>query len=127
MIFPGAKYGEEPAGYYACANVFVFPSRTDTFGLVMLESVASGTPVAAHPVAGPPDVLKSQVTGVMRYDLGVAIVQAERLDRQACREEALRLGWGSISDQFLHALVPIDRDRLPAVKETQWRNQAIPV
>ena len=68
MIFPGAKYGEEPAGYYACANVFVFPSRTDTFGLVMLESVASGTPVAAHPVAGPPDVPKSQVTGVMRYD-----------------------------------------------------------
>ena len=93
----------------------------------MLESIASGTPVAAHPVTGPLDLLKSHVTGVMRYDLGVAIVQAEHLDRQACREEALRLGWGSISDRFLHALVPIDCDRLPAVKEAQWRNQAIPV
>ena len=63
----------------------------------------------------------------MRSDLGVAIAPAERLDRQACRKEALRFGWGSISDQFLHALVPIDCDRLPAVKEAQWRNQAIPV
>ena len=124
---PGAKYGEQLAGYYACADVFVFPSLTDTFGLVMLEAIASGTPVAAHPVTGPLDVLMPHVTGVMHQDLGEAIAQALGLERNTCREEALRLGWGSIADQFLHALVPINCDKLAAVNEAQWQNQAIPV
>ncbi len=126
VVFAGAKYGEELAGYYAAADVFVFPSLTDTFGLVMLEAIASGTPVAAFPVTGPRDVLQQGVTGIMDADLGVAIARAATLDRALCRAQALQYDWASIARQFLHALVPINGDKAPAVKEAQWQSQAIP-
>ena len=127
VMFPGAKYGEELAAYYASADVFVFPSQTDTFGLVMLESIACGTPVAAFPVTGPLDVLQQGVTGVMHPDLRVAVAKARMLDRSTCRAEALNLGWGSIANQFMHMLVPINSDKLPALNEVEWQNPATPV
>ena len=123
-IFPGAKFGEELAAYYASADVFVFPSLTDTFGLVMLESIASGTPVAAYPVTGPLDVLNPDVTGVLDQDLGVACSRALKLDRDACRKHALNRSWESIADQFLEALVPINCDKVPALKEAKWQTEA---
>ena len=126
VIFTGAKYGVELAAYYASADVFVFPSLTDTFGLVMLESISSGTPVAAFPVTGPLDVLKPDVTGVMHHDLAVAVAGALRLNRDACREEALKLGWESIANQFIRSLVPINCDKVPALRDAQCQNQVIP-
>jgi len=122
VIFPGAKQGRELAAYYANADVFVFPSLTDTFGLVMLEAIASGTPVAAFPVTGPLDVLKPGITGIMHEDLGIAIEQASQLDRHTCREEAMKLGWDAIANQFLNALMPINSDKASALRESQWLN-----
>lgn len=109
--FPGMKEGEELAAYYAAADVFVFPSKTDTFGLVMLEAAASGTPVAAFPVTGPVDVLEPGKTGVMHDDLGLAIKNALELDRATCREAALLRSWGAISRQFRNALMPLNGDK----------------
>jgi glycosyltransferase involved in cell wall biosynthesis len=115
VIFAGARFGEELAAYYASADVFVFPSLTDTFGLVMIEAMACGTPVAAFPVTGPLDVLTPGVTGVMDDDLGQAAEQALSLDRAACRRAALALDWARIADQFLGALVPVDGRKGPMV------------
>lgn len=125
-VFPGAKFGGDLADYYAAADVFVFPSLTDTFGLVMLEAIASGTPVAAFPVTGPLDVLQPNVTGVIDDDLALAIAGAQTLDREACREAAMSRGWSAIARQLLHALVPIHSDKLEALKRVQWENQVIP-
>ena len=126
VVFPGAKFGVELAGYYAAADVFVFPSLTDTFGLVMLEAIASGTPVAAFPVTGPLDVLRPNVTGIIDDDLATAIAGALKLDREACREAAMSRGWSSVTAQLLHALVPINGDKREALKRVQWENQVIP-
>src|SRR3546814_3605882 len=83
VSFVGALHGDELASAYAAADVFVFPSRTDTFGLVMIEALACGTPVAAFPVAGPRDVLTEEV-GSMRDTLDDAIATALTRDRTAC-------------------------------------------
>lgn len=125
-IFPGAKRGVELAEYYASADVFVFPSLTDTFGLVMLEAIASGTPVAAFPVTGPLDVLQPGITGVMDNNLGTAVEQALQLDGGVCREAAKQLAWHRIAEDLLHALVPINSDKVTAMKRTQWVSQATP-
>src|SRR5690606_10804710 len=89
-VFLGAREGEELAGYFASADVFVFPSRTDTFGLVLLESLASGTPVAAFPVTGPIDVIGTAPVGVLDEDLRAAALRALALSRDRCRDYALR-------------------------------------
>jgi glycosyltransferase involved in cell wall biosynthesis len=104
--FVGAQTGAALAGFYAGADVFVFPSRTDTFGLVMIEAMACGTPVAAYPVSGPLDVLAS-ASGVMDEDLTRAIAGALRLDRQACARAGRSFTWEASTRQFLNALVPI--------------------
>ena len=109
--FPGVKKGVELAQYFAAADVFVFPSKTDTFGLVMLEANACGTPVAAYPVTGPIDVLEQGVTGVMDEDLSDAIKQALELDREDCREKALQRSWPIIVNQFLQALMPLNSEK----------------
>ena len=119
ILFPGMKKGVELAEYYASADVFVFPSKTDTFGLVMLEALASGTPVAAFPVTGPLDVLQQGITGILQQDLALAIEQALTLDRQTCREYAEAHGWSSIADQFLQALMPINGDKVIRVQLAQ--------
>jgi glycosyltransferase involved in cell wall biosynthesis len=90
----------------ARADVFVFPSKTDTFGLVMIEALACGTPVAAYPVTGPVDILTPE-TGAMAEDLDAAIAQALTRDRDACAAYGRSFTWEASAAQFLAALVPI--------------------
>ena len=104
--FLGALSGRALAGAYAGADVFVFPSRTDTFGLVMIEALACGTPVAAYPVSGPVDVLAPQV-GAMREDLNAAIAEALTRDRSACTTYGRSFSWEASALQFLSALAPV--------------------
>ncbi|WP_322963432.1 glycosyltransferase family 4 protein [Sphingomonas fuzhouensis] len=106
--FLGAKFGEDLAAIYRAADVFVFPSRTDTFGLVMIEALACGTPVAALPVQGPLDVLVPEV-GVMDDALDQAIAAALTRDRQTCAAYGQGFSWRASAEQFLAALAPIDR------------------
>ncbi len=106
--FLGAKFGEDLAAIYRAADVFVFPSRTDTFGLVMIEALACGTPVAALPVQGPLDVLNPQV-GVMDEALDRAIAGALTLDRETCAHFGQGFTWRASAEQFLAALAPIDQ------------------
>ena len=105
--FLGAQSGRALAGAYAGADVLVFPSRTDTFGLVMIEALACGTPVAAYPVSGPVDVISEQV-GAMRDDLGEAIAAALTRDRAACAAFGAGFSWKASARQFLEALVPVN-------------------
>lgn len=86
--FVGFKYGEELANHIAAADVFVFPSKTDTFGLVMLEANACGVPVAAYPVTGPIDVVVNHETGILDNDLKNATLEALRLDPAQARRYA---------------------------------------
>jgi len=98
--FVGFKYGEELARHLAAADVFVFPSRTDTFGLVMLEAMACGVPVAAYPVTGPIDVVQNGVTGVLHEDLRTATLRALELDPAAARRYAEQHSWLAATAQF---------------------------
>lgn len=107
--FMGALSGRALAGAYAGADVFVFPSRTDTFGLVMIEALACGTPVAAYPVTGPIDVLTPE-TGCMDDDLGRAIRGALGRSRVACATYGRGFTWAESARQFLDALVPLGED-----------------
>ncbi|HTU09891.1 MAG TPA: glycosyltransferase family 1 protein [Allosphingosinicella sp.] len=104
--FLGALRGRVLASAYASADVFVFPSRTDTFGLVMIEALACGTPVAAYKVTGPVDVL-TPATGVMHADLDAAIASALRLDRGACAAYGRGFSWETSARQFRAALEPL--------------------
>jgi glycosyltransferase involved in cell wall biosynthesis len=104
--FVGFKYGEELACHVAAADVFVFPSRTDTFGLVLLEAMACGVPVAAYPVTGPIDVVTQGVTGELNEDLRTATLAALKLDPNQCRACALANTWESATRQFLSHLAP---------------------
>ncbi|MDB5561372.1 MAG: GDP-mannose-dependent alpha-mannosyltransferase [Hyphomicrobiales bacterium] len=113
-VFLGAKHGDELAALYRSADVFVFPSKTDTFGNVMTEALSSGVPVAAFPVSGPIDVLTDPLAGAMHDDLGVAVERALTLSRTAARNHARRFTWSHCADQFLDALVPAVRDRAVA-------------
>ncbi|OAN48128.1 alpha-mannosyltransferase [Paramagnetospirillum marisnigri] len=106
--FTGAKFGEELAVHYAAGDVFVFPSRTDTFGLVLLEALASGLPVAAYPVPGPNDVIGSHPAGVLDEDLGKAARAALVIDPALCRAHALEFSWGAAARQFVDNLAPFE-------------------
>jgi glycosyltransferase involved in cell wall biosynthesis len=121
--YPGARYtgyvdDETLAAFYAAADVFVFPSRSDTFGLVILEALASGLPVAAFPVTGPLDVIGDSAAGCLHDDLTRAIEGALRISPEACRAHALRYQWKSASRQFLNNIgVPAAPDDLAAAPE----------
>lgn len=104
--FVGAKTGDDLVRHYQAADVFVFPSRTDTFGLVLLEAMACGVPVAAFPVPGPIDVVDDGEVGALDENLAVAIQKAASMSRQACREYALSYSWDRAVDQFLDNLSP---------------------
>ena len=104
--FVGAKFGEELVRYYAAADVFVFPSRTDTFGNVMLEALACGVPVAAYPVAGPIDVINGHKVGKLDDDLARATRTALEIPAQACRDFAMRMSWRASAEQFFSSLAP---------------------
>jgi glycosyltransferase involved in cell wall biosynthesis len=100
--FTGPKFGAELARYYGASDVFVFPSRTDTFGLVVLEALASGLPVAAHPVQGPIDIIGgNSAVGLLSEDLGDAARRAMRLSPQSCRSFAAEFSWEACTQQFL--------------------------
>lgn len=111
--FLGYRHGQALAETYQDAAVLVFPSRTDTYGLVMLEALACGTPVAAYPVAGPLDVLLPGQSGVMDEDLRAACLSALELDRERCAELAAAQSWRASALEFL-ALQPLI-DGEPAV------------
>jgi glycosyltransferase involved in cell wall biosynthesis len=100
----GFRSGEELGQLLASADVLVFPSRTDTFGLAMIEAMACGVPVAAFPVPGPIDVIEPGVTGVLAHDLGAAIAGALRLPRAPCAARARAFSWQAATAQFLDGL-----------------------
>lgn len=104
--FMGARGGEELAAIYASADVFVFPSRTDTFGNVLLEALASGCPVAAFPVTGPLDIVGDGHGGVLGEDLRQAALDALAVPREAARLKAQTYDWRECARQFLHHLPP---------------------
>ncbi|MEO0061791.1 MAG: hypothetical protein RLZZ08_351 [Pseudomonadota bacterium] len=109
--FLGQQSGAALASCYAGADVFVFPSRTDTFGLVMIEALASGTPVAAYPVAGPIDVL-DDASGAMDEVLDRAIARALQIPRDTCLARGRGFSWDASTDQFLDALAPVQATSL---------------
>jgi glycosyltransferase involved in cell wall biosynthesis len=109
--FAGVKQGEPLAKYYAAADIFVFPSRTDTFGMVMLEALSSGLPVAAFPVSGPREVLSDSGAGVLDEDLGKAAEAARGIDPALCRAHAMRFSWEQSARDFLANLAPIEIPR----------------
>jgi glycosyltransferase involved in cell wall biosynthesis len=100
-VFTGARFGVELAKTLSAADVFVFPSRTDTLGLVMLEAMACGVPVAAFPVPGPADLLTEGGTGAMDEDLRAAVFRALALDGEACIEFAREHSWLRSTENFL--------------------------
>ncbi|MGV8997198.1 MAG: glycosyltransferase family 4 protein [Parvibaculaceae bacterium] len=110
--FTGALFGEALAEAYAAADVFVFPSRTDTFGLVIIEALASGTPVAAYPVQGPLDVIGDNPAGALDEDLARAARRALTIPREVARAHALHFSWGASTRQFLANLALKD-DSVP--------------
>lgn len=115
--FLGYRHGDELAAAYRGASVLVFPSRTDTLGLVMYEALACGTPVAAFPVAGPLDVLEEGVTGALDDNLRSACLRALELDRQACALWAQGQSWRSSAQEFLSLQVrlnPLPVSEVPA-------------
>lgn len=104
--FIGMKTGNELAKFYASADVFVFPSVTDTFGVVMLEAMSSGIPVAAYPTSGPIDVVADGITGYCNYNLGTAISKCLDLDRSLIRPYALeKFSWKKCTGIFVDKLV----------------------
>ena len=114
----------ELARLYNAADAFVFPSRTDTFGLVMLEALACGVPVAAFPVTGPLDVIGDSPSGRLDENLRAAAVAALDIDPEVCRAHALEFSWEKVTDQFLSFLAvrkgendatPLSRAAQPAI------------
>jgi glycosyltransferase involved in cell wall biosynthesis len=99
--FMGALHGEALAAAYASADVFVFPSLTDTFGIVLLEAMASGLPVAAFPVAGPIDVVGDSGAGVLDTDLRRAALATLEIPREKARAHALTFNWEACARQFI--------------------------
>jgi len=106
VVFAGVKEGEELAKYFAAADVFVFPSLTDTFGLVLIEALACGVPVAAFPVAGPLDVIGDAPVGCLNADLGTAMREALKASPEACRAHAELYSWDASVQQFLDNIHP---------------------
>lgn len=113
-LFHIANGDAELAACYSAADCFVFPSRTDTFGLVMLEALACGVPVAAFPVTGPTDVLGDSGAGVLDHDLKAAALKALEIDPALCRAHAATFSWDRVADEFLGYLAPIERTRAAA-------------
>jgi glycosyltransferase involved in cell wall biosynthesis len=101
------KHGAELAYYYQQADVFVFPSRTDTFGLVLIEAMACGTPVAALPVTGPIDVVRDPRVGILSEDLRAAALAALELDRASVHRYAQQFSWTLATREFVNSLRPV--------------------
>jgi glycosyltransferase involved in cell wall biosynthesis len=106
-LFTGPREGEALAQAYASSDVFVFPSLTDTFGLVMLEALATGLPVAAFAATGPLDVITDRSAGALDADLRAAALRALTLDRAAARAHALRFSWENSARQFFENVLAV--------------------
>jgi glycosyltransferase involved in cell wall biosynthesis len=106
-VFLGPQVGEDLAAIYASSDVFVFPSRTDTYGIVLLEALASGLPIAAYPVPGPLDVIAGRDVGVLNDNLRSAALAALRISRAACRSAALDHSWSKSAKEFIANIVPL--------------------
>ena len=112
VVFPGVKFDEELARHFADADVFVFPSLTDTFGLVILEAMATGTPVAAFLAPGPKDLIPGSGAGFVGDDLRASILSCLDLDRPTVRLYAERFSWRACAEEFLRNLeVPPQTER----------------
>ena len=103
--FVGAKRGRELAEFYEQASVMVFPSVKDTFGVVIIESMSCGTPVAAYPVTGPIDIIEDGVTGVMNSDLEIAAIHCLTLDRKVVAENSKKFTWEAATELFVKSLI----------------------
>jgi len=110
--YVGFRFGDDLAAHLAAADVLVFPSLTDTFGLVNLEAMACGVPVAAFPVTGPIDVIEDGVTGALDQDLAAAAVRALGIDPHACRAAALKSSWDACTREFEGNLVAVQGSAL---------------
>ena len=110
-VFLGEKTGADLAAHLAAADVFVFPSLTDTFGVVQLEALACGTPVAAFPVTGPKDVIADHPIGALDHDLRSACLRALTMSREACRDFALERSWENSARQFIGNLTALQPSR----------------
>ena len=110
VTFTGYKTGIELATLVASADVFVFPSLTDTFGVVLLEAMASGVPVAAFPVTGPIETVVNGVNGYLDDDLRRAAIKALEIPSESCRDFAMNYSWESCSNQFLGNLIIHDAE-----------------
>lgn len=117
--FLGAREHRKLAAYYNCADVLVFPSRTDTFGLVMVEAMACGVPVAAYPVEGPLDIVEQGRSGILDDDLERACFEALSLRREEVRASALRFSWEAATRQLLQNLTP--------ARETKKMDALLPI
>lgn len=106
VTFTGPKFETDLARYFADADVFVFPSRTDTFGLVIIEAMASGLPVAAYPVSGPIDIIPGSKSGVVDEDLHKACLEALELKSADAIAHAKKYSWEAVSDVFFDLLTP---------------------
>jgi glycosyltransferase involved in cell wall biosynthesis len=111
--FLGEKTGKNLTGHLAAADVFVFPSLTDTFGVVQLEALACGTPVAAFPVTGPLDVIADHPVGALDANLRSACIHALGMSREACRNFALERSWENSARQFIGNLSALQPSRSP--------------
>lgn len=123
-VFLGAKFGAELARIYAASDVFVFPSRTDTFGLVLLEALACGVPVAAFPVKGPRDVLGDAPVGVLNDDLRKACLHALEVSREACRAFAVARSWAASARAFLDNIETVNTSAHAAGKTSRDTSDA---
>lgn len=111
VVFAGAKFETDLARHFADADVFVFPSKTDTFGLVIIEAMASGLPVAAYPVSGPVDIIPGSKAGIVDEDLKTACLKAVKLDPADAIQHAKTYSWEAVTDVFFDLLTPQYRPR----------------
>lgn len=117
--FLGMKSGEDLAAHYAASDVFVFPSRTDTFGLVLLEALASGVPVAAYPEQAPRQVIGAAPVGCLNEDLKAAALAALSLSPGTCRDYAMGYSWRACTGQFVQNLVSARLNAMPVTRHLQ--------
>ncbi len=115
--FAGPKFGDELARHYADADVFVFPSLTDTFGLVIIEAMATGTPVAGFPVSGPIDIIPGSGAGIISDDLRQACLDCLEIDRANPASYAQNYSWATVSQRFFDLLTPV----YEPVARKRWR------
>lgn len=124
--FVGFKFGEELARHIAASDVFVFPSKTDTFGVVMLEALACGVPVAAFPVTGPLDVITDPKAGVLDEDIAVAAKKALKLNPEDCRAFARKFTWKRCAEMVVENLAIISQRPIDHLQDSREsiRNKA---